>query len=388
MPNGEEVAIDRLLAILSLEEKAAQLCMPALGRDGLDMVEEVHPGGVILFGENIRDADQIRTLVEELQMRSDLPLLIAIDHEGGVVDRLAHAPGVGATAMPAAAVVGRTGDPSLAYEIGRTMARELRGLGITVNLAPVADLRTNPTNSVIGTRSYGAEPSLVADMVVAMVRGLEEENVSATLKHFPGHGDSGDDTHFGPVMIGHDLQRLRAVELAPFAAGIDAGCDFVLTAHIAFPAITGTQDPATVSSLLIEGLLRGELGFDGVVITDSLAMRAIAGIGSPEEVAERAIAAGADMILQPVDPRATRDRIVEAVREGRLSPERLDLSVRRVLRVKFRRGLLKVSEHEAYDSRFAGIVQTPNRYTTPGGGLENETSRALVDRVRHEGGSR
>lgn len=389
-----EIAIDRLLAFLSVEEKAAQLCMPGLGRDGPKTVEDLRPGGVILFREDLRTAEQVRALIEELQARSDIPLLVAIDHEGGVVDRLAQVPAVGATPMPSAAVVGRTGDASLAYELGRTMARELRSLGITVNLAPVADLRSNPANRVIGSRSYGSDPALVAYMVAATVRGLQDGGVSATLKHFPGHGDSSGDSHYGPVSLPHDLERLRAVELAPFAAGIAAGSDLVLTAHIAFPSITGSDEPATFSRILLVDVLRKEFAFQGVVMTDSLVMHAITDLVSPDEAAVRAIDAGADLLLQPADPRAARDGIVRAVHEGYISLERLDLSVRRILRIKFRRGLLAAADPGATvledtqgNTRLDGIVIRPERFTVPEENLADERSRALVERAHREGGS-
>lgn len=385
-----EIAIDRLLPLLTVEEKAAQLCMPALGANGPAMVEELHPGGVILFGGDLRTAEQIRSMVEDLQARSAIPLLVAIDHEGGVVDRFARIPAVGATPIPPAAAVGRTGDEDIAYEIGQTMARELRSLGITVNLAPVADLRSNPSNRVIGDRSYGSDPQLVARMVSATVRGLQEGGVSATLKHFPGHGDSSGDSHEGPVSLPHDLERLRTVELAPFIAGIAAGSDLVLTAHIAFPAITGTDDPATFSRELLENVLRRDFGFEGAVITDSLIMNAITDLALPDEAAVRAIQAGADLLLQPPNPFAARDGIVRAVAEGSITPERLDLSVRRVLRIKFRRGLLDPvagAPSSSGKDRFDGVVSRPGRFTVPGTDLANERSRALVERVRREGGS-
>lgn len=402
-PDAVEIAIDRLLAVLTLEEKAAQLCMPALARRGPALVEELAPGGVILFGSDLRDAEQLRALIEDLQARSDIPLLVAIDHEGGVVDRFARVPAIGATPMPAAAAVGRTGDSDLAYEIGRTMARELRSLGVTVNLAPVADLRTNPENTVIGSRSYGENPELVARMVAATVRGLQDGGVSATLKHFPGHGDSAGDSHRGPVILQHDLERLRGVELAPFVAGIQAGSDLVLTAHIAFPAITGSStEPATFSRIIMGDLLRTELGFDGVVITDALVMQAVTDLASPEEAALLAIEAGADLLLQPLAPLEVRDSIVAAVSEGRLTTVRLDSSVRRILRLKFRRGLLEPRElplptrtvasegaqttGDSDQDHFGDIVRIPERFTIPGAKLETVLSRALVDRVRAEGG--
>jgi len=385
-----EFAIDRLLALMDLEDKAAQLCVPALGADGRALVDELHPGGVILFGGDLATADQLRGLIEDLQRRSPIPLLVAIDHEGGVVDRFARVPAVGATPMPSAAAVGRTGDAELAYEIGRTMARELRSLGITVNLAPVADLRSNPANPVIGSRSYGSDPNRVAAMVAATVRGLQDGGVSATLKHFPGHGDSSGDSHDGPVSLPHDLERLRAVELAPFAAGIAAGSDLVLTAHIAFPEITGTDEPATFSRTMLDDLLRGEFGFDGVVVTDSLIMNAITDLAPPGETAVRSIGAGADLLLQPADPREARDGLVAAVEEGRLSMERLDRSVRRVLRLKFRRGLLRpvlpvTPETMGPPTSIDDIVHRTDRFTRPDLGLSTEGSRALVERISREG---
>jgi len=345
-----ELHIDSVLADMDLRTKVGQLFMIGMPYDAslrplhhVDarlrrVVTTVQPGGFLVFAHNLASPRQVATFIEELQELTSQPLVIGIDHEGGTVSRFTTGGRLGATEVPPAAAIGATGDPNYAYLVGGLLGRELREVGITMNMAPVADVYTNPANSVIGNRAFGSDPELVARMTAEMVRGLQEEQVSAVLKHFPGHGDTVEDTHFERAVVPHDRGRLDAVEFLPFRAGIAAGADAVMIAHIGVPKLTGSTTPATFSYILVTEILRGELGFDGVVITDSLTMGALRG-NSEAEMVISAIEAGVDIALLPSAPIYAAEALVQAVLSGRISEQRIDESVRRVLRLKYDRGL-------------------------------------------------
>lgn len=350
-----EQTIDRIVASMSLEDRVGQLLVVAIitDADGRPVVavddrvrrflRTVRPGGVLLFGANLVDPDQTRSLVRDLQAASPYPLFIAVDQEGGVVSRLSSSAEMPATRIPSARRIGLAGDEELAYQVGRLTGRELRSLGITMNFAPVADILTNPDNPVIGSRAFGSDPDLVSRMVAATVRGLQDSGVSAVLKHFPGHGDTVADTHLQAVTVPHGLERLRMVEFGPFRAGFDAGADGVMTAHIGMPGVTGDTVPATLSPRVLRDLLREELAFKGLIITDSLVMGALAHHADPEDLSVAAFRAGADLLLYPPDPEASHERLVHAVIGGEVAEGSLDEAVRRIMRVKLHRGLLRES---------------------------------------------
>ncbi|MFN2311766.1 MAG: glycoside hydrolase family 3 protein [Spirochaetia bacterium] len=351
-----ELYIEAVLDNMDLEVKVGQLLMIGMPSDPnlrplhhVDarlrrIVTTVQPGGFLVFANNLDSPHQIATFIEELQGLSAQPLMIGIDHEGGKVSRFSTGGRLGATVVPPAADIGATGDPNYAYLVGGLLGRELREVGITMNMAPVADVYTNPANSVIGDRAFGSDPELVSLMTAEMVRGLQEEQVSAVLKHFPGHGDTVEDTHYEQAVVAHNRERLDAVEFRPFRAGISAGADAVMTAHIGVPELTGSSTPATFSYILVTEILREQLGFEGVVITDSLTMGALRG-NSEAEMVISAIEAGVDIALLPSSPMYVAEALVQAVMSGRIREQRIDESVRRVLRLKYDRGL--------YDDSFA-----------------------------------
>jgi beta-N-acetylhexosaminidase len=349
-----DIRIERIIAGLSLERKIGQLFIidlrssnstPVLEitREVHDLIERTHPGGVLLFGANIDTVEQTRSLVTGLQEAggysddAPIPLFIATDYEGGLVSRLTSSGKIPATPIPPQAVLGKTGDAALAYRVGGVMGRELAAVGITMNFAPVADIRTNP-DSMIGNRAFSDDPTAVAAMVAAVVEGMQAVGVSSVVKHFPGHGDTTADSHDGLVSLPHDIERLREIELKPFVAAIESGVDGIMTAHIAVPAISGEGVPTTFSPELITGVLRDELGFDGLIMTDSLTMRAIRKTWDSGESAVKAILAGADIILQPLDPDRAVAGMIDAVRSGVIPEARLDESVERILRIKLKRG--------------------------------------------------
>jgi beta-N-acetylhexosaminidase len=266
-------------------------------------------GGVMLFRPNIADPGQVATLVAALRREApaDTPLLVSIDQEGGVVQRV-RAP---ATVWPPMLAVGAAGDPARTAAVGRALGEELAALGVGWDFAPVLDVHTNPANPVIGNRAFGTTPGAVAAQAIAFWRGLRGAGLVGCGKHFPGHGDTQADSHFELPVVPHDLERLRRVELAPFAAAAAAGIEALMTAHVLYPALDPDR-PATLSRRIATELLRGELGFRGVLVSDDLGMKAVADRYPVEELATGAIAAGCDHLLIR-EPEARQVAAFEAI---------------------------------------------------------------------------
>lgn len=288
--------------------------------------------GAILFQRNLRDALQSRALIDGLQAArrpGAPPLLIAADQEGGTVSRLQPF----GTPTPSAMALGASGDPQLTESIYALAGDELASLGIGLNFAPVADVNSNRENPVIGVRAFGERPDVVARHVVAAIRGLHRAKVASTVKHFPGHGNTAIDSHFDLPVVARDIEQLQAVELPPFRAAIEAGVDAMMTAHVAYPAIDPTGVPATLSRATITGLLREELGFDGVICTDCMQMKAISARYSPAEAAVRAVMAGADLVVFSSsldDATAARAALRASVLDGTLDNAQLERSLARL----------------------------------------------------------
>ncbi|TVQ98065.1 MAG: beta-N-acetylhexosaminidase [Spirochaetaceae bacterium] len=385
--------IDALLAAMSIEQRVGQLFMIGfpvdaagrplreLSRRADEVMRTIQPGGVLLFGQNVHTTAQLQNLITAFQQTAALPLLIAVDHEGGSISRITAGGGVPATRIPAARVVGAAGDPELAYRLGKVMGRELRSLGVTVNFAPVADLLTNPANTVIGDRSLGNDPERVGELVAALVRGMQSHGVAAVLKHFPGHGDTYEDTHYEAAVVRHTAERLDGVELVPFRRGIEAGVIGVMTAHIGAPEVTGTGDPATLSPFLLQTLLRESLRFEGLVISDSLNMHALTRYYDRNQVVVRAFAAGVDILLHPERPLEAYRALVEAVHSGAVGAQRLDQSVRRILETKYNLGLLLPSESAARAIGADGIIDLRFPAEPPAQVLGIAAHQAVVEEI-------
>jgi beta-N-acetylhexosaminidase len=336
--------VDHLLRVLTVRDKIAQLVVPwiagtyaaydAEAFDRMEMwVDSLHVGGLIV---SVGSPLDIAAKLNRLQERSALPLLIASDLEGGTSIRFN-----GGTPLPPNMGVAATGSDSAAYQMGRITALEGRAVGVHLAFAPVADVNNNPDNPIINTRSFGEDPESVGRMVAAEVRGVQDHGMLATAKHFPGHGDTGSDSHLGLPVIASDWARLDSVELVPFRSAIAAGVKVVMSAHIALPAIDpGALRPGTVAPNVLTGILRDSLAFDGLVVTDALDMGGIVNTyGADASV--RAFLAGADLLLQPADPVAAIAAMEAAVAAGEITPERLDASVRRVLEAKRDLGLFE-----------------------------------------------
>ncbi|SET49942.1 beta-N-acetylhexosaminidase [Natronincola peptidivorans] len=348
--------IDSYIDGMTLEEKVGQIFMAAFRHNGenlpvtyldektKELIKSHHLGGIIFFAENIDTVEQTKKLINNMQAISKTPLFIAIDEEGGIVSRLNSSNGMPATKLPGNKVLGMTENPELAYKVGKLLGRELSSLGFNMNLAPVADVNTNPNNPVIGERSFGDDPHKVGKMVGKMVQGIQEQNISAVVKHFPGHGDTSLDTHKEAVTLHHNSERLNAVEFHPFKSGIQKGVDGVMLAHIIVPNITDNNLPATFSEIIIEDILRNQLKHKRLIITDALEMAAISKHWTSEEAAVLAFQAGADILLMPASLEKAYNGLLRAIREGVIPETRLEDSVRRILMIKYERGILDFEE--------------------------------------------
>lgn len=322
-------------------------------------ISKYHVGGVCFFARNIETREQTMKLITDLQGKSKFPMFITVDEEGGQVARIANNDNMQTTKFPTMEEVGKMEDKEYAFNLGDTIGHEIKTLGFNVDFAPVADVITNELNTEIGDRSFGSEPKLVGNMVKEVVNGLQGQGISATLKHFPGHGDAANDSHKGAVNVENDIQRLRDVEFVPFKAGIKAGADFVMISHISISRVTEDTVPASLSSLVLKEMLRMELGFEGIAITDALNMKAITDQYTPKQAAKKAFIAGADTILMPENLPEAYNSILTAVKDGSITMERLDESVRRILETKVKRGIIPVDTDlgdEKLNSDLAGTT--------------------------------
>jgi len=347
---------------MTLDEKVGQLIVPAFDSNFIStdsdtfdeltrLVRDYHVGGFHVFGASIPAPSVLLNpgygtvilgqpfsaafLANRLQSISKVPLLNTADFETGVGFRIA-----GGTIFPRQMAMGAAGDPRLVKEEARITGLEARALGVHVNFAPVADVNNNPRNPVINTRAYGEDPAQVAALVGAYVAGAREAGLIATIKHFPGHGDTDVDSHLGLPVVMFDRARLNQIELVPFRRGIDQGAQAVMAAHIVMPALDpAPSTPATFSASILRNLLRADLGFTGLVYTDSMSMDAVSKIAPPDEAAVRAVLAGADQVLHSPDPVAAFKGVKAAVASGRIAAARLDEAIDRILRAKASVGL-------------------------------------------------
>ena len=289
-------------------------------------------GGMVYFSQNMQSQEQLAEMIDNTLLYTKYPLFIAVDEEGGSVARVADA-GIGQT-VDSAQAIGQSGDANIAYQAGATIGTYLSQLGFTLDFAPVADL-ANVENSVMASRSYGSDPAVVSGFVTSMMQGLEEQNVTACLKHFPGIGSSTQDTHDGLASTDRSAEDFRANEFAVFQAGIDAGANMIMVGHMAAPSLTGDNTPCSLSSSVVTDILRTELNFEGVIITDALNMSAVSEYYSSDEAAVLALRAGCDMLLMPEDFETAYNGVLQAVQDGTISEERINDSLRRIYRIKY-----------------------------------------------------
>lgn len=363
-PSADDKKLRSLISRMTLEEKVGQLfVMRVYGhsatapdqtdidanlqeigvRTAAELVARYRVGGIIYFtwAHNTRDPRQIAELSNGIQKASldqprGLPVLIATDQEHGAVCRI----GTPAALFPGAMAVGAGGSRADARTLGRISGAELRAMGVRQDYSPDADVNVNPANPIIGVRSFGADPDAVGALVAAEAQGYQDAGVAATAKHFPGHGDTAVDSHTGFPVITHSRELWEKLDAVPFRAAVRAGIDSIMTAHIQFPALDGSGDPATLSHPILTGILRGELGYDGVVVTDSLGMEGVRTKYGDDRVPVLALRAGVDQLLNPPTLEVAWNAVLKAVQDGELTEARLDESILRILRLKSRLGLL------------------------------------------------
>jgi beta-N-acetylhexosaminidase len=318
--------------------------------NGAAFVASYKPGGIIYFDwanfsstDGLTDPEQIAALSSGLQDAAEVPLLIATDQEYGTVVRI----GEPATQFPGSMSLGATRDAEAARRAAEIAGAELRAMGLNQNFAPDADVNVDPANPVIGVRSFGSDPALVAELVAAQVDGYHDGGVAVSAKHFPGHGDTGTDSHVGLPVITHTAEEWERIDAPPFIAAIEAGADLIMSAHLQFPALDDSLTPATLSAPILTGLLRDKLGFEGVIVTDSLEMQGVRTEYGDDRVPVMALQAGADMLLMPPDFPLAYDAVLTAVSTGELTEERIDESVMRLLLLKYRLGLASESRAES-----------------------------------------
>lgn len=305
----------------------------------ISRIEEYPVGGIALFSRNITSAEQLPMFISDLQSSSKYPLFIAVDEEGGRVARIANSDFFNVASYKSMEDIGKSGDASKAEEVGRQIGLYLKELGFNLDFAPVADTNTNPQNIVIGDRSYGSDPALVARMVSAQLDGMHDSGIMGTLKHFPGHGDTKDDTHSGYVSIEKTWDELKECELVPFITALPKA-DMVMVSHITAVNVTSDKLPTSMSETMITGKLRNELGYDGVIITDAMAMGAVADNYTSADAAVTAVKAGVDIVLMPQNLDEAFNGVMNAVTDGEISMARLDESVMRILKLKARYKLI------------------------------------------------
>ena len=346
---GQQVGIK--LQSMTIEQKVAQMFVVSpdaltgvkgttiFGDITQDALSRIPLGGMIYMQENLQNADQVRVMLQMTQAYSEeitgLPMLLFIDEEGGTVTRIS-----GNEAFPdipkisSMAVVGAGGDPAQALAAGETIGGYLSDMGFNADLAPVADVLSEPDNQVIGTRSFGSDPQVVAEMAVSMGEGLESQGVLACFKHFPGHGSTVEDTHEGTASSNKTLEQMKECELVPFQRAIDEGAQMIMVSHISLPNVIGYITPASLSPYLLKNILRDQMGYEGIIITDAMNMGAITEHYSAADAAVLAVQAGADMILMPEDLWSAYTAVVHAVRDGQIRETDIDDAVRRILKVK------------------------------------------------------
>ncbi|WP_414937016.1 glycoside hydrolase family 3 protein [Amycolatopsis sp. cmx-11-51] len=391
-PVTADAEAQKALRGLSLEEKVGQLFVTWVNGKSADevntknkadfgvdtpaqVIEKYHLGGVIYFNndsrDNFDDPVQVAKLSNGLQraaVRSGahIPLQIATDQEGGTVTRM----GAPATELPNAMAISAGRDAKAAQEAARILGHELRAVGINQDFAPDADVNSNPANPVIGVRSFSGRPELASQFVGAQVKGFQDsgrrsETVSAAAKHFPGHGDAATDSHLELPRIDRTEASWRETDVPPFKAAIKAGVDSIMSAHIQFPSLDPSGEPATLSKPILTGKLRGELGYRGVVVTDSLSMDAVREMHTDAEIPVLALKAGIDQLLMPVNLDLAINSVLDAVRKGELTERRIDESVLRVLKLKLNRGIL--TSPFVDPAKVASKVGTPANLATAQG---------------------
>ncbi len=349
----ENKLIDEIIGELSLEEKIGQMLIISNSNTSMNesfksLLEQIKPGGIIFFKENFTNYDTTKTLIEEIKKTSKIPYLLATDQEGGRVQRLSKLEDKKITLIPAMGILGKTKNKEIAYQVGKVIAEELRVFDINMDFAPVIDVLSNSNNQVIGDRSFGTSKEIVSELGISLANGLIDHGVIPVYKHFPGHGNTEVDSHYDLPLISSTKEELLENDLIPFQNAIQNGAEVIMIGHLAVPNISN-DIPASLSKALITDLLKQEMNYKGLVITDALNMKAIANRYEPKEIYEMAINAGVDLLLMPKDPLEAINKIKESIEKGTIKESQIDQSVKKILTLKYN----KLSK-EKLDSTFLG----------------------------------
>ena len=342
--------VQNIVDSMSLEEKVAQLFLvqpeaivdigtaTAAGDATKQAINKTPVGGFVYFSDNLQSEQQVQDMLRNVQKYSEdrigLPAFLSVDEEGGTVARVASTGRFDVTDVGDMAKIGASGDVQQARQAGETIGSYLSELGFNLDFAPDADVLTNPDNTVVKKRSFGSDPRVVSDMSLAVAQGLAQHQVYSVYKHFPGHGATAGDTHQGYAYTDKTLDELKQSELIPFENAIQNNAEFIMAAHISAPRVTGDDTPASLSKTMITDILRGQMGYDGIVVTDAMNMGAVTEQYTSAQAAVKALQAGADLVLMPEDFQEAYQGVLDAVKDGTLTEQRINDSVTRIVKVK------------------------------------------------------
>lgn len=342
--------VQQIVDSMSLEEKVAQLFLvqpeaivdigtaTAAGDATKQAINKTPVGGFVYFSDNLQSEQQVQDMLRNVQKYSEdrigLPAFLSVDEEGGTVARVASTGRFDVTDVGDMAKIGASGDVQQARQAGETIGSYLSELGFNLDFAPDADVLTNPDNTVVKKRSFGSDPRVVSDMSLAVAQGLAQHQVYSVYKHFPGHGATAGDTHQGYAYTDKTLDELKQSELIPFENAIQNNAEFIMAAHISAPRVTGDDTPASLSKTMITDILRGQMGYDGIVVTDAMNMGAVTEQYTSAQAAVKALQAGADLVLMPEDFQEAYQGVLDAVKDGTLTEQRINESVTRIVKVK------------------------------------------------------
>ena len=337
---------EQILSSMTLEEKVNQMffitpdCVVAAGEQTKSSLETHPVGGIIYFGQNITGEKQTKEMIANIKKYGKdvckVPLFIGIDEEGGTVARLGNSDTVNVKKVDNMSVIGKSGDIKNAYKAGDTIGKYLSDYGFNIDFAPDADVLTNSQNQVVKDRSFGSDPKLVSQMALEVSKGLNDNGIYSCFKHFPGHGATKDDTHEGFAYTDKTYEELSKSELVPFVDAINNNADFIMVGHISVPQVVGDKTPASISSVIINDILKGRLGYKGIVITDSLSMGVLTNLYQSDEIAVRAVNAGVDVLLMPQNFNQAYNGLLNAVKSGKINEKRIDESVLKIIEKKLK----------------------------------------------------
>lgn len=351
----KSIWVNDTISNMSLDEKIGQMLFvydysTSMNEELENKLTTVKPGGFILFSENIESYKQMTKLIADIKKTNDIPLFIGIDEEGGRVKRIKNLPDKKVTMIPAMYQLGLTKDTALAYDVGTVVGEELRAFGINLNFAPVLDIYSNKDNTVIGNRAFSSTASIVSTMALSYSKGLKSTSIIPVYKHFPGHGDTKEDSHYTLPVIYKTKEELLNLELIPFIDAIEDDAQIIMIGHLSLPEITNEDTPATLSKTIVTDLLKEELNYDGLIITDGINMKALTNVYTEEEIYIKALQAGIDILLMPTFDINTINIIKNAISDGEISEEQINESVTKILELKYE----YLFQENKYDESYIG----------------------------------